>query len=162
MAVTPTWAENHAFTDQLRTELKTRGILKAGETIAVHEPLAWTKAQKERAENYLPGQVVTVQRATAGFRRGQTLSVQRVEGGRVFVDTEIGVRALPLRQLHIEVARVRSLEVCEGDKVLVRANERSAKLLNGEILTVAGIKDGVIKTVDGRKIDTGRVKALLR
>jgi hypothetical protein len=160
LAVTPTWAENHAFTDQLRTELKTRGILKAGETIAVHEPLAWTKAQKERAENYLPGQVVTVQRATAGFRRGQTLSVQRVEGGRVYVDTENGEKALPLRQLNIEVARVRSLEVCEGDKVLVRANERSAKLLNGEILTVAEIKDGVITTVDGRKIDTGRVKAL--
>ena len=160
LAVTPTWAENHAFTDQLRGELKTRGILKGGETIAVHEPLAWTQAQKIRAGNYEPGHVVTVQRAAAGFKRGQTFVVQRVEDGKVFVETAHGEKAFPLRRLNIEVSCVRPLEVCAGDKVLVRANDRSAGLLNGEILTVTEIKDGVITMTDGRRIDTGQFKAL--
>ena len=160
LAVTPTWEENHAFTEHLRAKLKSKGILKAGETVAVHEPLAWTKAQKSRAENFQPGQVVIVQVAAAGFKRGSSFTVQRVEAGQVFVDTEHGERVLPLRRLNIEVARVRTLEVCAGDKVLVRANDRSAGLLNGEILTVEKIKDGVITTTDGRKIDTVKFKAL--
>jgi hypothetical protein len=160
LAVTPTWAENHAFTDQLRSELKARGILKEGETVVAHEPMAWTKAQKMNARNYEPGQIVTVQREVAGFKRGQPMPVLRVEAGKVFVAAPLGERALPLRRLNIEVARVRPLEVCVGDKILGRANDRSAGLLNGEILTVTAIKEGVITTTDGRTIDTGKFRVL--
>jgi conjugative relaxase-like TrwC/TraI family protein len=160
MAVTPTWAENFAFTDLLRAELEARGLLSAGETVSVHDPMAWTKAQKHRAENFQPGQVVTFQRSAAGFKRGQTVPILRVEAGKVFVKTDWGERVLPLRQVDCEVARVRPIEICAGDKVLVRANDRKAELINGEVVSVASIKEGVIATVDGRRIDTRHFKAL--
>jgi conjugative relaxase-like TrwC/TraI family protein len=160
LAVTPTWAESFAFTDLLRAELKARGLLSNGETVSVHEPMAWTKAQKRRAENFQPGQVVTIQRSSAGFKRGQALAILRVEGGKVFVKAGKGERVLPLRQLDIEVARVRPMEVCDGDKVLIRANDRKAGLINGEVLSVAAIKDGGITFSDGRKVDARQFHAL--
>src|SRR5690606_27499911 len=45
-------------------------------------------------------------------------------------------------------------EVCVGDKLLVRANDKARGLINGETLTVKAVRDGVITCKDGRKIDT--------
>jgi conjugative relaxase-like TrwC/TraI family protein len=154
IAVTPTWVENHTFTEKLRAELKHHGVLAQGEIVAVQEPLPWTRAQTQRPQNYEPGMVVTVQRAGAGFQRGQVLTVARVEEGKVWVSTERGEWSLPLKKIEVEVARVRPLEVCPGDKLLVRANDRSAQLLNGEIVTVQSVKSGQIALADGRMIDT--------
>jgi conjugative relaxase-like TrwC/TraI family protein len=156
IAVMPTWAENHRFTEKLRTELKQRGVLTDGKIVATREPLPWTRAQAQQPKNYEPGMIVTVQRATAGFQRGQSMSVTRVEDGKVWLHTERGERPLPLKKIEVEVARVRPLEICVGDKLLIRANDRPTHLLNGEIVTVQAIKKGIVALTDGRKIDTAK------
>lgn len=161
MAVTPTWAENRTFTDQLRKDLKARGVLNGGEMVGVHESLGWTKAQKSKAENYQPGQVVTVQKTAAGFRQGQSFAVLRVEAGKVWVSGDRGEMQLPLRKVDLDVSRVRPMEICTGDKILIRANDRATGLINGEVVSVAAMKDGVLTATDGRKIDTGRFKSLV-
>src|SRR5471030_519895 len=47
------------------------------------------------------------------------------------------------------------------DRLLVRANDRSARVLNWELVNVARINGGVIQTTDGRSIDTRRFRALV-
>lgn len=160
LAVTPTWEENHAFTAGLRAELKTRGILRAGETVVVHEPLAWTRTQLARATNYTPGLVVTFNRGIGGFKRGEFTEVTRVEAGWVWVAGGTGEKPLPLSSQAFTVATARALEVCEGDRLLVRANDRSASLINGQTLTVSAVRDGIIETREGRRIDSKDFKAI--
>jgi hypothetical protein len=153
LAVTPTWEENHAFSTMLRAELKSHGRLASGETITAHEPLPWTKAQLARATSYDPGLIVTFNRSAAGFKRGEFAPVVRVAAGQVWVAGRTGEKALPLRSGTFTVAKARAMEVCPGDKLLIRANAPSAKLINGQTLNVMAVKDGIIQTAEGRQID---------
>ena len=158
LAVTPTWEENHAFTAMLRTDLKAQGILGAGETLTAHDPLPWTKAQLGRAASYTPGIVVTFNRSGDGFKRGEFAPVVRVEAGQVWVAGRTGEHALTLHSGSFSVAKTQPMEVCPGDKLLVRANDRAAKLINGQTLNVTVVKDGIIRTAEGRNIDTGKFR----
>ena len=84
LAVSPTWAENHRFTDAIRSRLKEAGVLTEGQQIVAHHSLQWTRQQMGDAHNYRPGFVVTFNRKTAGMSRGQSMVVERVEGDRVY------------------------------------------------------------------------------
>jgi conjugative relaxase-like TrwC/TraI family protein len=158
LAVTPTWEENHAFSAMLRADLKAHGKLGAGETLTAHEPLPWTKAQLGRAASYTPGLVVTFNRGAASFKRGDFAPVVRVEAGEVWVAGRTGERALPLRSGSFTVAKAQAMEVCPGDKLLIRANAPAAKLINGQTLSVTAIKDGIIHTSEGRQIDSRKFR----
>ncbi len=160
LAVTPTWAEHEVLTAELRKQLKARGIVGAGEVITVHDPLKWTRAQTRSARNYTPGMVVTFNRTAGGHRSGESCEVVRVTRNGVFLRGAQDEEPLPLRSGSFSVSRTRSLEVANGDRLLIRANDRRSKLINGEILTVARIRMGIIEATDGRRIDTGRFRAL--
>ena len=156
LAVTPTWAEHEAFTAELRTRLKAKGALGPGEVIMAHEPLKWTATQTRNARNYEPGMIVTFNQAVTGFKAGESSEVARVAAGSVFVRIGNGERRLPLRSGAFSVARAQQLEVAAGDRLLIRANDRASGVLNGEVVTVAGVRAGMIETADGRRIDTRR------
>jgi len=53
---------------------------------------------------------------------------------------------------------VKPLEVCQGDKLLIRTNERASNLINGQTLSVASVHDGIITTTEGPQIDTRAFK----
>jgi conjugative relaxase-like TrwC/TraI family protein len=156
LAVTPTWAEHEAFTAELRTRLKAKGALGPGEVIMAHDPLKWTATQTRNARNYEPGMIVTFNQAVTGFKAGESSEVARIADGDVFVRVANGERRLPLRSGAFSVARARQLEVAAGDRLLIRANDRASGVLNGEVVTVAGIRAGMIETADGRRIDSRR------
>ena len=158
LAVTPTWEENHAFTSMLRAELKSHGVLGAGETLVAHEPLPWTKAQLGRTESYEPGLIVTFNRNGNGFKRGEFAPVVRVEAEQVWVAGRNGEHALKLHGGSFSVAKAQPMEVCPGDKLLIRANDRTNRLINGQTLSVTAVNSGIIQTAEGRKIDTGRFR----
>jgi hypothetical protein len=158
LAVTPTWAEQEAFTGELRAKLKSAGRLGRDTTVNVHEPLKWTKAQTRNPQNYEPGMVATFSRSAGGFRAGEFAPVTRVARGRVFVQTPAGERPLPLRSRSFGVCRPRPLGVAAGDRILVRANDRHSRLMNGEIVHVIGIESGVLQLADGRAVDTARFR----
>ena len=53
------------------------------------------------------------------------------------------------------MARPRQIEVAPGDKVLIRANDKRLGLINGQVLTVAGIApDGALTTREGVSVPT--------
>ena len=160
LAVTPTWAEQEAFTGELRAKLKAAGRLGKETAVTVHEPLKWTKAQMRNPQNYEPGMVAVFSRSSGRFRAGDFVPVTRVARGRVFVQTPAGEQALPLRSRSFNVSRPRPLGVAAGDRILVRANDRKTRLMNGEIVHIVGIDSGVLQLADGRAIDTARFREL--
>jgi conjugative relaxase-like TrwC/TraI family protein len=158
LAVTPTWAEHEAFTRELRVKLKASGALGRSTKVTVHEPLKWTQAQVRNPANYEPGLVVTFNRSSNGFGAGAFTQVTQVSGERVFVQSPSGERSLPLKSGTFAVSRQRTLEVAPGDRILIRANDRNAGVLNGEIHTVERIESGVLHLADGRRIDTAKFR----
>ena len=158
LAVTPTWAEQEAFTRELRAKLKTAGRLGPDTTVSVHEPLKWTRAQSRNSQNYEPGMVAMFRRSCGRFRPGEFAPVTRVARGRVFVQTPAGEHPLPLRSPTFDVSRPRPLGVAVGDRILIRANDRQARLMNGELVSVMGVESGALHLADGRTIDTARFR----
>jgi hypothetical protein len=100
--------------------------------------------------------IVTFNQAVTGFKAGESSEVARVAAGSVFVRIGNGERRLPLRSGAFSVARAQQLEVAAGDRLLIRANDRASGVLNGEVVTVAGVRAGMIETADGRRIDSRR------
>jgi hypothetical protein len=139
--VSPTWEEIHHLTDAVRMDLKKRGMLGQGETVAVAEPLAWTKAQGAKATNYQPGYWMTLHRAlpAAGLRSGDAVEVVAVTRGQLRVRCANGqeMPVAPARQSGAwTVSAARTIELAAGDRVLIRQNHRAAGLVNGAILTL--------------------------
>jgi len=158
LAVTPSWEENHTLTEAIRKGLKEKGILGTSQTIPVHESLQWTAAQKTASSNYLSGMVVTFNRSAGGFRKGESAEVVRV-GEAVMVRTAQGVeQSLSAAPGCFDVARVKSIEVSVGDRLLLRANDRPQRLINGDVVTVSKVDSERIHAKDGRIIDLNRFR----
>jgi len=154
--VAPTWEEIHRLTDAVRSELKAREILGAGEVITVAEPLSLTKAQAARAGTYRPGHLLALHRSIheAGLTNGTTVEVVGVSGSRLLVHDQRGGEHVvsPARQSQAwTVASPRRIEVAPGDRILIRQNHRRSGLVNGEVLTIeAREADGAWLARDAR------------
>jgi conjugative relaxase-like TrwC/TraI family protein len=153
IAVSPTWEENHRFTDAIRYELKHRNLLGDGTLVTTHDPLAWTVEQKRDASNYRPGMLVTFDLGLGSIQRGQTLEVDRVEAGMLRLKGLTRSIDVSQHAKKLTVSLPRTLDICPGDKILLRRNRRSAGLVNGQVLTVSGIRtDGNLETREGKLI----------
>ncbi|MDI1250380.1 MAG: MobF family relaxase, partial [Lacunisphaera sp.] len=141
LLVAPTWEEIHRLTDAVRAGLKQRGLLGAGETTTVGEPLGWTKAQAAKATNYQPGHLLMFHQDVRGssLTNGSTAEVVGVKRGLLRVRDMSGSEHLVSLARHSgawTVAQPRKIELAPGDQVLIRQNQRAAKLVNGDVLTL--------------------------
>jgi len=86
-----------------------------------------------------------------GWKPGESSTVARVEGGNVVVVSGDQERTLPLKLPgSFDVAILRPIVACPGDKILIRANARPLGLINGQVLTVGKIEpDGSLHTREG-------------
>ena len=151
LGVAPTWAENHVMTGEVRAGLRAAGKLGAEKNLVVHEPTQWTRVQRADVGLYQPGMIVSFRQDGAGAKRGQSVLVDAVEGGKVRLSN--GATLTLSKADRFDVARPREMAVAVGDKLLMRANSPDKKLVNGAVLTVASVgKDGRIATVEGPTI----------
>jgi conjugative relaxase-like TrwC/TraI family protein len=152
LAVSPTWEENRHLTHEIRSGLKERDLLPKEDTpCTVHESLRWTIQQRGNWRNYQPGQVVTLTKSIGGWKAGEAGTVARLESGKVVVVSADQERVLPLKSAgSFDVAISRPIDVCPGDKILIRANARSLGVINGQVLTVGKIEpDGSLHMREG-------------
>jgi hypothetical protein len=152
LAVSPTWEENRHLTNEIRSGLKERDLLPKDDTpCTVHDSLRWTVQQRGNWRNYQPGHAVTLTKSIGAWKAGESTSVARVESGRVIVVSGDQERTLPLKSAgSFDVAISRPIEVCPGDRILIRANARPLGLINGQVLTVRKIEsDGSLRTREG-------------
>jgi len=153
LAVSPTWAENHRFTDAIRSRLKQAGALTEGQQIVAHHSLQWTRQQSGDPSNYRPGLVVAFNRKTAGIARGQSMVVERVEGDRIYFQGSTKPFQPRWHAARIDVAEQRNIEVSLGDRLLIRRNDRRMGLTNGDVVTVSQLDaDGTIHSREGAVI----------
>jgi conjugative relaxase-like TrwC/TraI family protein len=152
LAVSPTWEENRLFTSEIRSGLKQRELLPQEDTVCiVHESFKWTVQQRSHWRNYQPGHVVTFTKSVGGWKAGDTATVKQVGQSKVVLTIGDSERLLPLKSAaSLDVGTPRSIPVCAGDKILIRANQRSLGLINGQVLTVAKIEaDGSLRMREG-------------
>ncbi len=164
VCVCPTWAENHALTDEIRRQLRAAGRLQGGQSFTVHESVSWTAAQKANFRNYRPGLFVTFNEARRGFAKGSAWEVVSEEQGQVILRNDRGQqKALDVKgaATSFDVAAPRSLEIAPGDWVLLRENDRRAGLLNGRVHQVKAIDGDVLRFEDGVNLDTKRFHRFL-
>jgi hypothetical protein len=156
IAISPTWEENHRFTAAIREGLKERNILGNGSTVTIHDQLDWTEEQKSNPSNYRPGMLVTFNSRVGSIQRGQTLAIDRIESGQIWLRGYARSIDVTRCSKKIAVSLSGSLEICPGDKILIRRNDRQNGLINGQVLTVKSLtNDGSIETQEGLRIPEG-------
>ena len=156
LAISPVWAEIHAFTAEVRGQLKAAGILSGAERmVPTVFPLQWTQEERRRVHNYHAGDVLVFWRPEIGFRKGELVTVVGREDRELIVQRADGSKRFftPRRIGGFQVGLMRELGVAIGERLLIRANAKEHGLKNGDIGEVAGFaEDGTIRLRDGRKV----------
>lgn len=134
LVVSPTHAEGALVTATIRDALRTEGRLEGEERrFAALARVDLTEAERGRAENYRPGDILQFHQHAKGYRSGSRLVVAE------------GV-ALPLDQAaRFQVFRPGELGVAKGDRVRITHGGQSQdghKLENGAFFEVAGFTRG--------------------
>lgn len=158
LAISPVWKEIHAFTDRVRAELRRTLYLQGDDRpLSTVFSLQWTTSQKKDLRNYQPGQVILFHRSVGPYAKGERLTVQARDGESLRVAFEDGGTAWfsPRAGVGFDVGIAREIGVAIGDRLLIRANHKPARLRNGDIVEVTGFSaDGSIQLRDGRTIPT--------
>ncbi len=152
LVISPTHSEGEQVTPQIRARLKAEGKLKAEEReILQLKNLQWTQAERTDTRNYKPGMIVQFHQNSAGFRRGERVTVRGVIGDRVAVTRDDSQVAL----LHLtSAARFHVYEsgrmpLAPGDMIRITQNgftKNGKRLNNGDLRQVKGFtKEGDIK-----------------
>ena len=156
LAVTPVWAEIHAFSDVVRDKLKEANQLnrndKPVETVRSYN---WTEVERRSVRNFGPGDAITFHKPTSGFARHETVKVIERQKDNLLVERASGERAVfnPADKSLFDVGYAEKIGVAAGEKLLIRANLPESKLINGEIVQVKEHRpDGSLALSDGRTI----------
>lgn len=156
LAISPVWSEIHQFTDVVRRQLRTSGVIAADDRIyTTVDPLKWTREERRRVQNYQPGDVLSFHRATGPFSKHDAVTVMRRENALLVVCGAGGHehRIDPRHVSGFSVGLAQSTPVAVGDHLMLRGNLRPAGLRNGDLVTVAAFApDGGIRLKDGRTL----------
>lgn len=156
LAISPVWSEIHQFTEVVRGQLRTSGVIAAEDRIyTTVDSLKWTQEERRRVRNYQPGDVLSFHRATGPFSKHDAATVVRRESA-VLVVREAGGHEHRIDPRHVSgfsVGLAQSTPVAVGDRLLLRGNLKSAGLRNGDLVTVADFApDGGLRLKDGRTL----------
>jgi conjugative relaxase-like TrwC/TraI family protein len=164
LVVSPTHAEGERVTDKIRGELKMLKKLGADEReFKQLKNLRWTQAQRADGRNYVPGLIIQFHQNTAGFRKGEKVTVENGGPNQVTVVRADGAKQVlkldgdnsPARFFNVyETGKV---PLAVGDKIRITQNGQSKeghRLNNGELRSVKKFtKDGDIVLENGWVVD---------
>jgi conjugative relaxase-like TrwC/TraI family protein len=141
LVVSPTHAECKEVTQAIRQELKEKKLLGKGQEWNTLHNLSWTTAQKRDVKQYDPGHVIRMTRPTKLFKKGEQLEVVEVKHGVVRAKDRVGdLHNVPTWEPDaFNVYERQTLEICEGERIRITANGRSADnhaLTTGSFYTV--------------------------
>ncbi len=96
---------------------------------------------------------MTFNARVGSIARGQTFRVDRIESGQVWLKGHHRSIDVDRCSRKLVVSLPRTIEICAGDKILVRSNCRDAGLVNGQVLTVQQLNtDGSLRTKEGKVV----------
>jgi conjugative relaxase-like TrwC/TraI family protein len=156
LAISPVWSEIKSFSEAVRQRLRANGTLTGDDrTLRTIDPFTWTAEERRRVASYRMGDVLTFHRAGAGFRKFESTIVTAIEGSELVVQNGAGEsrRIKPRTLSGFEVGTATDLPIAPGERLLIRANVKPARLKNGDLVEVTAISaDGAIVLKDGRTI----------
>lgn len=156
LAVAPTHTLIHKSTGHIRSGLIAHSLL-GSQTVEVisSQSLNLTFAQKKDPASYKPGQILTFRKKVPGTLQTRVYTVLQVGAQSIQVAAPNGsLRILPLSESRSwDLGERIDLELREGDRLQITANDKKAKLINGEVLTFAAMHPkGGIMTLEGKTI----------
>jgi len=166
LAVSPVWKEIHAFTAELRPQLKQAGLLGEDQKVSVIEPdKTFTQARKEDFRRYEKGMVLKFHRKTEHVKAGDEVRVVEKKRYGVVVEKGNGQRfSLATGDADkFSVFREKSIGIAPGEKLLLRGKCPAARLSTGDVVEVEKInpdlslqlKTGQTLPADFRLFDHG-------
>jgi conjugative relaxase-like TrwC/TraI family protein len=142
LAVSPVWKEIHAFTAELRPQLKQAGLLGEEQKLSVIEPdKTFTQARREDFRRYEKGTVLKFHRKTDNAKAGDEVRVVEKKHYGVVVEKGNGERfSLATADADkFSVFREKSIGVAPGEKLLLRGKCPAARLCTGDVVEVEKI-----------------------
>jgi ATP-dependent exoDNAse (exonuclease V) alpha subunit len=156
VVVSQTWSELHRVNEQIRSALKSKGLIGRDEVkVIALVKLDLTDAQK-RDERYYNGQnVLLFNRGVAGIGRGAHGRLLYVDEHELFVKAAGKVKSISFDKLEsFSVCEPKEMALASGDRLQLKANGKTASgklLANGELVTVKRVENnGQIVLEDGR------------
>jgi conjugative relaxase-like TrwC/TraI family protein len=159
VVVSQTWSEIQRISEQVRSALKSRGLLGLEErTVKALETVDLTEAQKRDARFYNDDTVLVLNRNTRGFQKGQTCRLVAITGKGLVLEGEHKTRTIPfLFADRLTVCQPRELALAAGDRLQLKTNAKTRagkQLANGELVTVKKVgANGRITLTDGRILE---------
>ncbi len=158
IVVSQTRTEVQVINEKIRERLRERKKLMGDEVeVTSLERVDLTQAQMRDPTHYPPGGVLVFNQDYRGIRRGQQGGLVGITASGIALQIEGRVHRLPLSQIgRLTVCRARSIPLCTGDKLQLKANGAALdtrKLANGEVVTIASVDpSGTIILADGRAL----------
>jgi conjugative relaxase-like TrwC/TraI family protein len=154
LIVSPTWREIDTINEQVRATRKIRGELSGTEyETAVMDGNDWTKAQKQQIKLYQPGMCISPWMNLPGLNAGKWYRIEAVKDGHLQLT---GGKLLNVKRNGsiLTVAEEKKIKVQVGDRLLLQGNDKKAGLINGDVVSIADIKDNKISVTKGKKVIT--------
>jgi ATP-dependent exoDNAse (exonuclease V) alpha subunit len=160
LVVSPTHAEGDKITEEIRNVLKDNGVVSSKErSFTTLKNLQLTAAEKEKTENYTPGNWLIFHQNIKGIKAGSKLQITGTENNSVLLQDKSGNRfAAPIHTspaYHIYTAK--EIAISEGDKIRITGNGKSNEgvhLFNGTMYKVDGFdRQGNIKLSNGTTLN---------
>ncbi|GAA6168339.1 MobF family relaxase [Sessilibacter corallicola] len=167
LTVAPTHAEGQRVTHAIREQLRGAGRLYGDDKpVTKYTNLQWTEAEKTRAYNFEPGQLIRFQQNAKGIgesiRRGQQFIVSHTDKESVWVTDQQGAEhQLNLNQpKRFNVYEQQDMSVSIGESIRITEGGKSKdgkQLNNGSIHRIKNIeKNGDIVLGNGQILDSAK------
>jgi conjugative relaxase-like TrwC/TraI family protein len=158
LVIAPTHAERAIVNDAIRSEMKARGHIHHDEhSIGMLKSKRLTEAQRTDSFNFQKDDVVEfVTRGKGGFKAGDRLKITKVDGAKVFAESDKGPIEVPLDSPRsFDVYRWHDAKFAAGDQIRITKKDKSNKLYNGTMVSINGFDDhGRILLSNGKKISS--------
>jgi conjugative relaxase-like TrwC/TraI family protein len=153
--VVGTNAERQAFTEQLRGQLIQEGRLTKNTQFTQLKNRNLTEVQKNRAENYNPGDLLILHRKHRNYTQLQThvpYKVLKVEGKDLHVQSPGGrqFKINPAKHDRKEVYTARKNHIAVGDKLRFTSTNKKAGIYTNTYLNCVDIKNGIATVKDSK------------
>jgi conjugative relaxase-like TrwC/TraI family protein len=159
VVVSQTWSEIHRVNEQVRTALKSRGLLGAEErAVTALETVDLTDAQKRDRRFYKEDSVVVLNRKVGALDKGQVCQLVDITEKGIVLKNADQTCTVPFRFAdRLTICQPKELMLAAGDRLQLKANAKtraSQRLANGELVTVKKVSvDGRITLTDGRILE---------
>lgn len=129
-------ATRQAINAKVRQGMIQSGELEAGKTIIIRalDKAALTKEEMAHSRSYLPGMVIDV----GDGKEAEHRTIERVEDGKLLDDRGMAHAPQKVRQVY----QPREMQVCSGEQIQFRQNDRERGIVNGSV--------GIVRIVDGQ------------